>query len=70
MPMSYIYGKRFVCPITPLITNLREELFSQPYDESMWKKARHKCAKVIIILSLIEICHIKFMKITIFLTKM
>ncbi|ESW19794.1 hypothetical protein PHAVU_006G156000 [Phaseolus vulgaris] len=45
MPMSYIYGKRFACPITPLIKDLREELFTQPYDESMWKKARHKCAK-------------------------
>jgi len=50
MPMSYIYGKRFVCPVTPLITNLREELFTQPYNESIWKKARHKCAKVISIL--------------------
>ncbi|QCD93398.1 cycloartenol synthase [Vigna unguiculata] len=45
MPMSYIYGKRFVCPVTPLITSLREELFTEPYDESTWKKARHKCAK-------------------------
>ncbi|XP_022642924.1 beta-amyrin synthase isoform X4 [Vigna radiata var. radiata] len=45
MPMSYIYGKRFVCPVTPLIKDLREELFTEPYDENTWKKARHKCAK-------------------------
>ncbi|TKY72083.1 Beta-amyrin synthase [Spatholobus suberectus] len=45
MPMSYLYGKKFVGPITPLILNLREELFTQPYDENSWKKARHKCAK-------------------------
>ncbi|RDY07321.1 Beta-amyrin synthase, partial [Mucuna pruriens] len=45
MPMSYLYGKKFVGPITPLILNLREELFIQPYDKNIWKKARHKCAK-------------------------
>ncbi|WVY93593.1 hypothetical protein V8G54_032681 [Vigna mungo] len=32
-------------PVTPLITDLREELFTEPYDENTWKKARHKCAK-------------------------
>nr|VDC94822.1 unnamed protein product [Brassica oleracea] len=30
MPMSYLYGKRFVGPITPLIMQLREELYLQP----------------------------------------
>ena len=46
MPMSYLYGKRFVGPITPLIHQLREELFTQPYSEINWKKVRHLCAKV------------------------
>ncbi|RZB98306.1 Beta-amyrin synthase [Glycine soja] len=45
MPMSYLYGKRFVGPITPLILQLREELFTQPYEKVNWKKARHQCAK-------------------------
>ncbi|CAJ1962343.1 unnamed protein product [Sphenostylis stenocarpa] len=45
MSMSYLYGKKFVCPKTTLITSLREELFPEPYDESTWKKARHTCAK-------------------------
>ncbi|KAI4334871.1 hypothetical protein L6164_013578 [Bauhinia variegata] len=45
MPMSYLYGKRFVGPITPLILQLREELFTQPYHEINWKKVRHFCAK-------------------------
>ena len=45
--MSYLYGKKFTGPITPLILNLRDELFTEPYNENMWKKARHKCAKVI-----------------------
>nr|AAM23264.1 beta-amyrin synthase [Glycine max] len=32
-------------PITPLILQLREELFTQPYEKVNWKKARHQCAK-------------------------
>ncbi|XP_047155550.1 beta-amyrin synthase-like [Vigna umbellata] len=45
MPMSYLYGKRFMAPITPLVANLREELFVEPYDKNTWRKARHTCAK-------------------------
>ncbi|THG17541.1 hypothetical protein TEA_011453 [Camellia sinensis var. sinensis] len=45
MPMSYLYGKRFVGPITDLVKQLRKELHSQPYDEVNWKKYRHVCAK-------------------------
>ncbi|TKY72088.1 Beta-amyrin synthase [Spatholobus suberectus] len=51
MPMSYLYGKKFVGPITPLILNLREELFTQPYDINSWKKARHKCAQILCMLA-------------------
>jgi beta-amyrin synthase len=46
MPMSYLYGKRFVGPITPLILQLREELHTQPYEKINWTKSRHLCAKV------------------------
>ena len=46
MPMSYFYGKRFVGPITPLVLQLREEIYIQPYDEINWSKLRHLCAKV------------------------
>ncbi|KAJ0802528.1 Beta-amyrin synthase 1 [Helianthus annuus] len=45
MPMSYLYGKRFVGPITPLILQLREELYAQPYEEIKWRSIRHLCAK-------------------------
>ncbi|KAI9115817.1 hypothetical protein K1719_013486 [Acacia pycnantha] len=45
MPMSYLYGKRFVGPITPLILELRQELHVQPYHQINWNKARHLCAK-------------------------
>ncbi|KAJ0074711.1 hypothetical protein Patl1_35113 [Pistacia atlantica] len=45
MPLSYLYGKRFVGPITPLIQQLRDELHTQPYNEINWRKVRHLCAK-------------------------
>ncbi|KAF3627661.1 hypothetical protein FXO37_29751 [Capsicum annuum] len=51
MSMSYLYGKRFVGPITPLILKLREELYDQPYNEINWKKVRHLCAKVFFMLA-------------------
>ncbi|OQU83223.1 hypothetical protein SORBI_3005G092500 [Sorghum bicolor] len=45
MPMSYIYGRRFVGPITPLVLELRKELYTDAYDEIDWNKARTECAK-------------------------
>lgn len=45
MPMSYLYGKKFVGPITDLIKSLREELYNQPYDQIKWNKARNTIAK-------------------------
>lgn len=46
MPMSYLYGKKFVGPITDLIKSLREELYNQPYDQINWNRARYTIAKV------------------------
>ncbi|CAN0924486.1 Cycloartenol synthase 2 [Linum grandiflorum] len=45
LPMSYLYGKRFVGPITPTVLSLRKELFSVPYHEIDWNRARNECAK-------------------------
>ncbi|XP_015581645.1 lupeol synthase-like isoform X1 [Ricinus communis] len=45
MPMSYLYGKRFVGPITPLILQLREEIYNESYNKIKWKTLRHLCAK-------------------------
>ncbi|CAI9093685.1 OLC1v1029244C2 [Oldenlandia corymbosa var. corymbosa] len=45
MPMSYLYGKRFVAPITPLILQLREELYAEPFEQINWTQVRHLCAK-------------------------
>ena len=46
MPMAYLYGKKFVGPITPIILAIREEVYSVPYHEIDWNKARDTCAKV------------------------
>nr|UXX25229.1 cycloartenol synthase [Aloe vera] len=45
LPMSYLYGKRFVGPITPTILSLRKELFTLPYSQIDWNVARNQCAK-------------------------
>ncbi|KAF3333061.1 cycloartenol synthase-like protein [Carex littledalei] len=45
LPMSYIYGRRFIGKITPLVLELRKELYSVPYDRIDWNKARNECAK-------------------------
>ncbi|KAK9002492.1 hypothetical protein V6N11_025168 [Hibiscus sabdariffa] len=45
LPVSYLYGKRFVGPITPTVLALREELFPIPYLEIDWNRARNACAK-------------------------
>ena len=46
MPMAYLYGKKFVGPITPTILSIREEIYEIPYYEIDWNKARDTCAKV------------------------
>uniref|UniRef100_A0A0E0LSF4 Terpene cyclase/mutase family member n=1 Tax=Oryza punctata TaxID=4537 RepID=A0A0E0LSF4_ORYPU len=45
IPMSYLYGKKFVGPITRLVISLREELHIHPYKKIDWKEARKLCAK-------------------------
>ncbi|XP_066350759.1 cycloartenol synthase 2-like isoform X4 [Miscanthus floridulus] len=45
IPMSYLYGKKFVGPITRLVMSLREELHIHPYKKIDWKQARKLCAK-------------------------
>ncbi|XP_074308924.1 cycloartenol synthase 2 [Silene latifolia] len=45
LPMSYLYGKRFVGPLTPTVLSLRRELFNVPYHEIDWDRARNECAK-------------------------
>ncbi|CAN1270055.1 Cycloartenol synthase [Linum perenne] len=45
LPMSYLYGKRFVGPINPTVLSLRKELFTVPYHDIDWNRARNECAK-------------------------
>ncbi|KAL9263607.1 Lupeol synthase-like protein, partial [Drosera capensis] len=45
MPMSYLYGKRYVAPITEVVKSLRQELYAEPYKSINWNKARNTCAK-------------------------
>ncbi|XP_058207857.1 lupeol synthase-like isoform X1 [Rhododendron vialii] len=45
MPMSYLYGRRFVGPITTMVRSLRQELYTEPYHQINWNKARNTCAK-------------------------
>ncbi|KAJ6401919.1 hypothetical protein OIU84_014072 [Salix udensis] len=44
-PLAYLYGKKFVAPITDLVISLREELYIEPYGEVDWTKARNSCLK-------------------------
>ncbi|KAK3020175.1 hypothetical protein RJ639_046983 [Escallonia herrerae] len=45
LPMSYLYGKRFVGPISAITLSLRKELYSEPYHKVNWNLARNQCAK-------------------------
>ncbi|KAF8779295.1 hypothetical protein HU200_002976 [Digitaria exilis] len=45
MPMAFLYGKKFVGPITDTILSIREEIYSVPYNEVDWNIARTSCAK-------------------------
>ncbi|XAR47970.1 Cycloartenol synthase [Bertholletia excelsa] len=45
LPMSYLYGKRFVGPINASVLSLRREIYAQPYHQIDWNKARNLCAK-------------------------
>ncbi|XP_062078730.1 lupeol synthase-like isoform X1 [Humulus lupulus] len=45
LPMSFLYGKRFVGPITELVQSLRQELYTESYHDINWNKARNTVAK-------------------------
>ncbi|KAK4564727.1 hypothetical protein RGQ29_006697 [Quercus rubra] len=45
LPMSYLYGRRYVGPIDGIILSLRRELYTQPYHQINWDQARNLCAK-------------------------
>uniref|UniRef100_A0ACD5WM01 Uncharacterized protein n=1 Tax=Avena sativa TaxID=4498 RepID=A0ACD5WM01_AVESA len=45
LPMAYLYGKKFIGPITPTILALREEIYDVPYHKIDWGQSRSSCAK-------------------------
>lgn len=45
LPMSYLYGRRAVGEITPLVKELREELYEQPYEDIHWDACRGICCE-------------------------
>lgn len=44
--MAYLYGKKFVGPITSTILAIREEIYDSSYEKIDWSEARRACAKV------------------------
>ncbi|KJE90129.1 lss protein [Capsaspora owczarzaki ATCC 30864] len=46
LPMSYCYGVKLRAPVTPIIAELREELYTQAYDTINWPAQRFRCAKI------------------------
>lgn len=44
LPMAYCYGHKVTGPVTPLIEELRNELYLQPYNTINWAEARNACA--------------------------
>uniref|UniRef100_A0A9I9E7E2 Terpene cyclase/mutase family member n=1 Tax=Cucumis melo TaxID=3656 RepID=A0A9I9E7E2_CUCME len=45
LSMSYLYGKRFVGPISSIIISLRRELYTCSYHTIDWNLSRNLCAK-------------------------
>jgi squalene/oxidosqualene cyclase-like protein len=44
LPMSYLYGNRAQAPLSPLLRELRREIFCEPYDDIDWWATQTKCA--------------------------
>ncbi|KAB5552009.1 hypothetical protein DKX38_009320 [Salix brachista] len=45
LPMSYLYGKKFVCSTNSLALSLRKEIYTIPYHQIDWDHTRNLCAK-------------------------
>ncbi|KAL8462769.1 hypothetical protein ACS0TY_033696 [Phlomoides rotata] len=45
LPMSYLYGKRFVGATNGLILSLRKEIYVEDYHQIDWNRARNQCCK-------------------------
>ncbi|KAJ7973671.1 Terpene cyclase/mutase family member [Quillaja saponaria] len=45
LPMSYLYGRRFVGRTSAIVLSLRRELYTLPYHLIHWDQTRNLCAK-------------------------
>lgn len=45
LPMSYLYGRRFVGRVDAIVLSLRRELYTLPYHLLDWNEAKNLCAK-------------------------
>ncbi|MBX2904315.1 MAG: terpene cyclase/mutase family protein [Chitinophagales bacterium] len=43
LPMSYCFGNKLKAAPTPLLHELKTEIYTQPYQEINWKNARNQC---------------------------
>lgn len=43
LPMSYLYGRKAVGKLTPLVLQIREELYNVPYAQIDWPSYRSRC---------------------------
>lgn len=43
LPMSHLYGLRATGEITPLVKQIRSEIYTQPYEDINWGKLRGHC---------------------------
>ena len=46
MPMSYCYAVKLKGKNTPLLESLKQEIYTQAYEEINWKKAKDSCCEV------------------------
>jgi lanosterol synthase len=46
LPMTYCYSKRLKIDANDFISELRKELYVEPYENINWKKARNECTEV------------------------
>ncbi|PWN87412.1 putative lanosterol synthase [Acaromyces ingoldii] len=46
IPMGYLWAKRFSAPVDPLIESLRNELYTEPYDDIDWPSHRNNVAEI------------------------
>ncbi len=44
LPLAYLYGRRAQVPVDPLILELREEIYTEPYSQIEWEKHRDTLA--------------------------